>query len=105
MATNRRYTQKEYEAKIKQKLGYTILTIKRWKRNFGIHSKYKNDEKMKVVQRYHQIKGANPRLRDIDIAKMLHIGARTLYSWRHQFEDKGVQMQGSDSFLNGKGSH
>uniref|UniRef100_A0A914I185 Transposase n=1 Tax=Globodera rostochiensis TaxID=31243 RepID=A0A914I185_GLORO len=85
MATNRRYTQKEYEAKIKQKLGYTILTIKRWKRNFGIR--------------------ANPRLRDIDIAKMLHIGARTLYSWRHQFEDKGVQMQGSDSFLNGKGSH
>ncbi|KAI3416255.1 hypothetical protein GPALN_005799 [Globodera pallida] len=105
MASNRHYTQKEYEAKIKEKLGYTILTIKRWRRKFGIYSKYEDNEKMKVVQRYHQIKGENPSLRDIDIAKMLHICARTLYSWKRKFEDKGVQMQCSDSFLNSKDSH
>uniref|UniRef100_A0A914H9Q5 Uncharacterized protein n=1 Tax=Globodera rostochiensis TaxID=31243 RepID=A0A914H9Q5_GLORO len=81
--------QNENIAEYKRKqLGLNFLTLYNWKRELGQSKpkKYPHSEQKKLMKRYYEIKGQNPKIIDKDIAKMLKIGRVTLFRWKKQFK-------------------
>uniref|UniRef100_A0A914HRC9 Uncharacterized protein n=1 Tax=Globodera rostochiensis TaxID=31243 RepID=A0A914HRC9_GLORO len=64
-----------------------------WKSELG-QSKpkpiYANSKQKELMKRYYEIKDQNPQIRDVDIAKSLKIGIRTLYNWKQQMHPNSV---------------
>uniref|UniRef100_A0A914HLW8 Uncharacterized protein n=1 Tax=Globodera rostochiensis TaxID=31243 RepID=A0A914HLW8_GLORO len=67
-----------------------ILLFYNWKRKLGqtTANKYAHDkQKELLMKRYYEIKGNNPKSRDVDIIKILNIGIDTLVRWKRHLND------------------
>uniref|UniRef100_A0A914HS78 Transposase n=1 Tax=Globodera rostochiensis TaxID=31243 RepID=A0A914HS78_GLORO len=73
---------------VAKKLGLSFVTIYNWKRELGQtkSNKHSHSEQKELMKRYYEIKDQKPKISDEEIAKMLKIGANTLYRWKRQFK-------------------
>ncbi|KAI3421791.1 hypothetical protein GPALN_012334 [Globodera pallida] len=79
---------KQIDETVAKELGLNLITIYAWKRELGQTkpNKHSHSEQKELMKRYYEIKGQTPKLKDVDIVKILEIGKVTLYKWKKQFK-------------------
>uniref|UniRef100_A0A914HPL2 Uncharacterized protein n=1 Tax=Globodera rostochiensis TaxID=31243 RepID=A0A914HPL2_GLORO len=85
--------KQEIDETVAKELGLSFTTIYAWKNELGQtkpNNKHSHSEQMELMKLYYEIKGKNPKIRDEDIAKILKIGTRTLYTWKKQFHPNSI---------------
>ncbi|KAI3408400.1 hypothetical protein GPALN_010325 [Globodera pallida] len=89
----------ELDKTVAKQLGLNFTTIYAWKRELSQtkpQHKHSHNEQKELMKRYYDIKDKNPKFRDEDIAKMLKIGRRTLYTWKKQFKRQQFHQNSVD---------
>uniref|UniRef100_A0A914H1F9 Transposase n=1 Tax=Globodera rostochiensis TaxID=31243 RepID=A0A914H1F9_GLORO len=89
----------EIDKTVAKELGLSLATIYNWKRELGQSKpqhKHSHSEQMKLTKRYYEIKHKTPKIRDVDIAKRLKIGGRTLVNWKRQFKRHQLHQNSVD---------
>uniref|UniRef100_A0A914HKQ3 Transposase n=1 Tax=Globodera rostochiensis TaxID=31243 RepID=A0A914HKQ3_GLORO len=78
---------------VTKELGLSVRTIYNWKRELGQttpHHKHSHSEQKELMKRFYEIKGKNPKMRNVDIAKTLKIANETLRRWKKKFERQQI---------------
>uniref|UniRef100_A0A914H7T4 Uncharacterized protein n=1 Tax=Globodera rostochiensis TaxID=31243 RepID=A0A914H7T4_GLORO len=84
MTSNKNIAENE-----RKQLGVSFRTIYNWKNELGQttqdHKLYHSKQK-ELMKRYYEIKDKNPKISDVDIAKMFKIVRSTLFRWKKHFK-------------------
>uniref|UniRef100_A0A914HU15 Uncharacterized protein n=1 Tax=Globodera rostochiensis TaxID=31243 RepID=A0A914HU15_GLORO len=83
----------------RKQFGLNFKTIYDWKQKLGQTApkhKHSDSEQLELIKRYYKIKDKNPKIRNVDIAKMLKIGRATLFRWKKQFKRQQFHQKSVD---------
>uniref|UniRef100_A0A914HPC4 Transposase n=1 Tax=Globodera rostochiensis TaxID=31243 RepID=A0A914HPC4_GLORO len=80
--------EEKIDKTVAKELGLHFKTIYKWKKELGQSkpNKYAHNKQNELMKRYYEIKDQTPKIRDVDIAKILNIGSATLCKWKKQFK-------------------
>uniref|UniRef100_A0A914HS86 Uncharacterized protein n=1 Tax=Globodera rostochiensis TaxID=31243 RepID=A0A914HS86_GLORO len=98
----------EIDETVAKELGPSVRTISNWKRKLGQtkpQHKHSHSEQKELMKCYYEIKDKNPKIRDVDITKMLKIGTSTLVNWKSLFKRQQFRSNSVDSVEENAGSN